>query len=221
MERQDLKSNIEFKVKDDRIIHAKLEEFTRNWHMNTPFDIDAASLGARYDFVSYLMKCLRSHLVWGSVKRGGGSPSIERAFAGKAPSQCKQMSNMLARMVAHLGMPSVYVNFKGPRTSHWGLDIELFPPKVGPVGNWAFFDPTFLFCMKDTKPLNSDEISKRPELIESWHNYFNQFGYSFQESHAMISHLKQPRIYTAAHRRRIKVSDLADFRADVYIKQVQ
>lgn len=212
---------------EDVLVYEKFKEFTKNWHMDpktdeASFNIKTASLGARYDFVSYLMKCLRCHLMWGSMPKGGGSPGyIERAFQKKGPAQCKQLCGILAKMVAFLGMPSVYVNFKGPKTSHWGLDVELTE------GNWAFFDPTFLLCMKDTKPLNSDDISKRPDDLEKWHKYFNQVAHSFQESHQPPSQFKQPKIYTAAWKRKIrvhgekKIIKKAHARADAYIKSVQ
>ena len=187
----------------NNVIQEKLDEFLNSWHADHRFHVEKASLGNRYDFVAYLMRSINSHSTWGA---GASSPSDEDALRNGKPTQCLGMCRILSQMVRILGMPSVFVNFCGPRSSHWGLDVQLSAKNTDDVGHWAFFDPTYIFCMKDRRigsvgvvPLNSEDISNGRtdiDMVDTWHRHFNPLHSSFGESQSMAYHFKQGRIYS-------------------------
>ena len=67
----------------------------------------------------------------------------------------------MALVAEELGMKYRFVNFGSAEKSHWGIDIEL------EKNNWAFYDPTYSFCVKD----RSEERRVGKECRSRWSPY--------------------------------------------------
>tara|TARA_B100000959_G_scaffold151468_1_gene158840 strand:- start:72 stop:680 length:609 start_codon:yes stop_codon:yes gene_type:complete len=162
-------------------LKSKLKELTFNWRsIHGGLTLNEAKrlpIPARYEFVSYLSRCTRTHF------------SRSRSF------QCYQYCVTLASMVAYMDMPSVLVNWRGKtrKESHWGLDIELHPSGYG---NWSYFDPFFEFSARHgNRFLPSYEIKSLTGLIESWDNHFNNYYYCFDGQSRLSARLKNKPFY--------------------------
>ena len=136
------------------------------------FNIKEANLLEKYDFMAFVMKYVRCKTKWGDLtkweEREGRTATTQEQVKRGAPVLCYQLSQIMALVAEELGMKYRFVNFGSAEKSHWGIDIEL------EKNNWAFYDPTYSFCVKDPLPLDSKQIQDRPGLLDVWHNNFSQ-----------------------------------------------
>ena len=184
------------------IVESKLEEFAKNFkgssgshHALSFTEVRQYSIMQRYDFVSYLSRCLRSHFSFGSDGSLGVRYSFEDIFNKKINIQCYQYCEILANMTACMGMPSVFVNWKGdtPQESHWGLDVEI---DCNNIQGWSYFDPLYEFSVRNKdKLLASYEIKNYPELVEAWDNHFDNHGHCWAIDSRLSTHLKNKIFY--------------------------
>ena len=159
------------------VLKSKLKEFAFNFNGFTPDKAKQLAVPQRYDFISYLSRCTRTH------------------FSRGSSFQCYQYCETLAGMVACMDMPSVFVNWKGEtqEESHWGVDVELHPSGCE---NWSYFDPFFEFSARyRDRFLPSYEIKGLTGLIESWDNHFNNYYYNFDEQSRLSTRLKNKPFY--------------------------
>jgi hypothetical protein len=179
------------------ILESKLQEFAQNFkgssHIAFSFaEVKRYSTMQRYDFVSYLSRCLRLHLSFGSEGCYGVRYSFEDVFNKKINIQCYQYCEILASMAACMGMPSVFVNWKGDKESHWGLDVGLdFSDE-----SWSYFDPLYEFSARNKdKLLPSYEIKNYPELVEAWDNHFDNHRHCYAIDSRLSAHFKNKILY--------------------------
>lgn len=198
------------------ILESKLEEFAGNFkgswaarlagsrriaaspHALSFTEIKQYSIIQRYEFVSYLSRSLRSHFSFGGdlqTHKSGYRYSFEDIFDKKINIQCYQYCEILASMVACMGMPSVFVNWKGDtyKESHWGLDVEL---DRWSSERWSYFDPLYEFSARNKdKLLPSYEIKNSQELMEMWDNHFDNHGNCYGVTSRLSAHIKNKVLY--------------------------